>query len=137
MRDIFEDVRDFIILHYKATQREDSEFWRYVKNMSVPENLARKIALWQRHGRIFRENAELFSEPSWIAVMLGQNIWPAGYDPIADTLDEHKVAAAMDKMRANYAEIAAKLPVHEAFLRQSGSWNMQPAFGLPPQALSA
>ena len=137
MRDIFEDVRDFIILHYKATQREDSEFWRYVKNMSVPDNLARKIALWQRHGRVFRENAELFSEPSWIAVMLGQNVWPAGYDPIADTLDEHKVAAAMDKMRANYAEIAAKLPVHEAFLRQSGSWNMQPALGLPPQALSA
>lgn len=137
MRDLFEDIRDFIILHYKATQREDSEFWRYVRHMSIPDTLARKLALWQRCGRVFRENAELFSEPSWIAVLLGQNVWPAGYDPIADTLDEYKVAAAMAQMRASYAEIAAKLPGHEAFLRQSGSWNLQPAAGLPPQALSA
>lgn len=137
MRDLFEDVRDFIILHYKATQREDSEFWRYVRHMDVPDSLARKMALWQRHGRVFRENAELFSVPSWIAVMLGQNIWPDTYDPIADTLDEAKVAAAMAQMRAAYRDIAGQLPVHEAFLRQSGSWNDQAVHAAAPQVRSA
>lgn len=127
MRELFEDVRDFIILHYKATQREDSEFWRYVKHMAVPDSLARKMALWQHRGRMFRDNAELFAVPSWIAVMIGQNIWPAAHDPIADTLDEAKVAAAMAQMRAAYADIAGRLPVHEDFLRQSGSWHEAPA----------
>jgi tryptophan halogenase len=132
MRDLFEDVRDFIILHYKATQREDSEFWRYVKHMSVPDSLARKMALWQHRGRVFRENAELFSAPSWIAVMLGQNVWPEAHDPIADTLDEAKVAAAMAQMRAAYADIAGRLPLHADFLRRSGGWHDAPMAQVVP-----
>jgi len=133
MREMFEDVRDFVILHYKATSREDSEFWRYVRHMSVPDSLARKMALWQHRGRVFRENAELFTAPSWIAVMLGQNVWPETHDPIADTLDEAKVAAAMAQMRAAYREVAERLPDHEAFLRQSGGW----AEAAAAQAMSA
>ncbi|MFO6428878.1 tryptophan halogenase family protein [Erythrobacter sp. W302b] len=136
MRELFEDVRDFIILHYKATQREDSAFWRYVRHMDVPDSLARKMALWQHRGRVFRENAELFTAPSWIAVMLGQNIWPDMHDPIADTLDESKVAAAMAQMRAAYRDIADKLPVHEDFLRQSGSWNEVASPIAPAQAVN-
>ena len=127
MRDLFEDVRDFVILHYKATQRDDSEFWRYIQNMPIPDSLTRKMALWQHRGRVFRENAELFAAPSWVAVMLGQNIWPEAHDPIADTLDENRVAAAMAQMRGAYADVACRLPVHEDFLRQSGSWHELPA----------
>ncbi|MGB3379629.1 MAG: tryptophan halogenase family protein [Allopontixanthobacter sediminis] len=126
MKELYEDVRDFIILHYKATQRDDTAFWRYVRDMEVPASLARKIELWRLHGRIFRDNAELFVAPSWIAVMLGQNIWPQAYDPIADTLDEQKVAAAMEQMRDAYRDIAAKLPTHEEFIRQSGGWHDAP-----------
>ncbi|MBL4859182.1 MAG: tryptophan 7-halogenase [Erythrobacter sp.] len=123
MREIFEDVRDFIILHYKATQRDDTEFWRYVRDMEVPESLARKIELWKLRGRVFRENAELFVADSWIAVMLGQNVWPESHEPIADTLDPDKVAAAMRQMREAYRETAAKLPSHDAFIRQTGGWH--------------
>src|SRR3546814_15012572 len=59
MRDLYEDVRDFIILHYKATQRDDTPFWRHVAAMDIPDSLARRIELWRLHGRIFRESAEL------------------------------------------------------------------------------
>ncbi|MHA6317652.1 tryptophan halogenase family protein [Altererythrobacter sp. CAU 1778] len=123
MHELYEDVRDFIILHYKATQRDDTEFWRYVRDMDVPDSLATKIELWRQHGRTFRENAELFAQPSWIAVMLGQNIMPRSYDPIADTLDEDKVAAAIRQMRAGYRQTAQRLPTQEQFLRQSGAWH--------------
>lgn len=129
MHALYEDVRDFVILHYKATQREDSEFWRYVRHMDVPDSLARRIDLWQHRGRVLRENAELFAVPSWVAVMLGQNIWPDLHDPIADTLDENRVAGAMAQMRAAYADVAARLPAHADFLRQSGSWHDAPAQG--------
>lgn len=122
MRELYEDIRDFIILHYKATQRDDSEFWRYVRDMEIPDTLERKIELWRLHGRVFRENAELFTTPSWVAVMLGQNIWPDRHDPIADTLDEEKVAAAMTQMREAYDSTAVQMPSQVDFLKQSGSW---------------
>ncbi|MFC3099230.1 tryptophan halogenase family protein [Alteraurantiacibacter palmitatis] len=122
MRELYEDVRDFVILHYKATQREDTPFWRHVKAMEVPASLQRKMDLWRLHGRVFRENAELFGLPSWVAVMLGQNIWPARHDPIADTLDPDRVAAAMAQMRADYRRTAQSLPDQESFLRQAGAW---------------
>ncbi|WP_275887935.1 tryptophan halogenase family protein [Altererythrobacter sp. ZODW24] len=122
MRELYEDVRDFIILHYKATQRDDTPFWRYVKDMDVPDSLQNKMELWRLHGRVFRENAELFTMPSWVAVMLGQNIWPERYDPIADTLDEDKVAAALQQMREGYLNTAQSLPTQEEFLRQAGAW---------------
>lgn len=127
MRAIYEDVRDFVILHYKATQRDDTPFWRHVRDMAVPESLVRRMELWRLHGRVFRENAELFTLPSWVAVMLGQNLWPERHDPIADTLDPGKVAAAMAQMRESYRAVAARLPAQEAFLRQAGAWQ-----GAPP-----
>ena len=125
MRELYEDVRDFVILHYKATQRDDTAFWRYVRDMDVPDTLARRIELWRRRGRVFRENAELFTLPSWVAVMLGQNVEPETHDPIADTLDPDKVAAAMAQMREGYRTTAERLPSQEEFLRQAGAWHQE------------
>ena len=122
MRALYEDVRDFVVLHYKATQRDDTPFWRYVRDMEVPESLARRMELWRLHARVFRENAELFTLPSWVAVMLGQNLSPERHDPMADTLDPAKVASAMAQMRDAYRSAATRLPGHEAFLRQAGAW---------------
>ena len=122
MRDVYEDVRDFVVLHYKATQRDDSAFWRDVRAMDVPDSLARKMELWRLHGRVFRENAELFALPSWVAVMLGQNMRPEAYDAIADTLDEAKVRTAMEQMREGYRATAERLPTQEDFLRRAGAW---------------
>jgi tryptophan halogenase len=122
MKDLYEDVRDFIILHYKATQRDDGELWCHVRDMEVPESLARRIELWKLHGRVFREGYELFGVVSWVAVMLGQNIWPEGYDTIADSLDEGRVAQALARMREDYRKAAEALPDQEEFLRRAGAW---------------
>ena len=134
MQDLYEDVRDFIILHYKATQRDDTPFWRHVAAMDIPATLQRKIDLWKLHGRIFREGKELFGTTSWVAVMLGQNVWPEAYDPIADSLDEDKVAQAMADMRRRYRETANALPAQEEFLRAAGAWA---ASDVRPQPVAA
>ena len=130
MQDLYEDVRDFIILHYKATQRDDTPFWRYVGEMEIPESLQRKLELWRLHGRIFREGAELFGVTSWVAVLLGQNIRPDHYDTIADSLDERKVAQAMAQMRADCARAAQTLPTQEQFLRMANAWGAPDALTL-------
>lgn len=111
-----EDIRDFIILHYHATQRTDSEFWNRCRTMAIPDTLAHKMELFRTKGRSLREGFELFTMPSWVAVMLGQNFWPEGYDPIADALDEEKVAGALEQMRFHYARTAQALPTHAEFI---------------------
>ncbi|HEU0100386.1 MAG TPA: tryptophan halogenase family protein [Allosphingosinicella sp.] len=116
MQDMFEDVRDFIVLHYHANTRDDSELWRRCAAMAIPESLERKIALWKGKGRLFREGLELFATTSWVAVMLGQGIVPGDYEPAADALDEDKVADAMEQMRQSYLQVAERLPSHGEFL---------------------
>ena len=112
-------MRDFIILHYHATDRTDSEFWKRCRSMSVPETLQRKMELFRAKGRSFREGVELFDVTSWVAVMLGQNVIPRGYDPIADALDEQRIAAALDQMRAGYLQAAHSLPTHGEFIART------------------
>ncbi|MEO0451841.1 MAG: tryptophan halogenase family protein [Pseudomonadota bacterium] len=122
----FEQVRDFIILHYKATQRDDSEFWRYCRNMDVPETLTQKIELFEEAGRFFRYEDELFSKPSWIAVMLGQNILPRSVDPIVNTVEHEQIANSLNSMKSAMNSAAAKMPTHETFLRKY-AWAAEPA----------
>ena len=112
----FEDIRDFIILHYHANDRTDSQFWKRCREMSVPETLQRKIELFRSKGRSFREGVELFDVTSWVAVLLGQNVVPNGYDPIADALDETRIAAALEQVRVSYAQAAQALPTHDEFI---------------------
>ena len=119
MQDLFEDVRDFIILHYKATKRDDSEFWNRCRTMSIPDGLAGKIELFRAKARVFREGFDLFATTSWVAVFLGQHIIPEDYEPAADALDEDKVAEALEQMRGAYLETAAALPSHGEFIAHS------------------
>lgn len=116
VKDQFEDVRDFIILHYHATRRDDSELWKRCRTMQIPDSLARKIALWRAKGRVFRDGFELFATPSWVAVMLGQGVVPEEHQPTVDALDEDKVAAALEQMRLAYVQTAERLPTHGEFL---------------------
>jgi tryptophan halogenase len=118
MQFVFEDVRDFIILHYKATRRDDSEFWSRCRTMDVPDSLERRLDLWRSKGRIFREGAELFGTASWVAVLLGQNVLPEEHEPFADGLDPVLISDALDKMRESYRSMAEQMPPHEDFIAQ-------------------
>jgi tryptophan 7-halogenase len=116
MAEQFAYIRDFIVLHYKATTRDDTPFWRYVRDMEIPDTLAHKIALFQEKGRILRYDHDLFDVPSWVSVMIGQHILPTGYDTVADALDEDRVVAALKDMAASHAALVERLPSHQAYI---------------------
>lgn len=121
----FEQVRDFLILHYTATQRDDSPFWRYVKGMDIPDSLASKIDLFKERGRFFRYDGDLFTETSWVAVLLGQNIIPRGYNPLVDSIAEDRLWGSLNSMQNAVARGVASLPMHEDFLAQYGAVQKQ------------
>lgn len=116
MRTEFEQVRDFIILHYFATERNDSPFWNYCRTMAIPDSLAHKIELFRETGRVFRYEEELFSISSWVAVFLGQNVMPKSYDPVVATLAHDEVMSSLESMRSAISTDADRMPSHRDFI---------------------
>jgi len=113
-----EQIRDFIILHYKATERADSEFWNQCRTMSIPDTLSAKIELFRAGGRFFRFEDELFSEVDWVSVLLGQNIRPQSYDPLVDSLNEQAVRSNLARLKSLIRRTAEAMPPHGAFIAQ-------------------
>lgn len=112
----FEQIRDFLILHYKQTSRDDSEFWNYCRTMPVPDSLAHKQALFASSGRVGRDVDDLFREASWVQVMLGQGVMPGGHDPMADALSEEQLAEFLGNVRVLIERAVSGLPTHEEFI---------------------
>ena len=113
-----ENIRDFIILHYHVTSREDSEFWRYCKNMSVPDSLSHRIELFKETGLAFQGERELFRLESWTHVMLGQGIMPKHYHSIFKTMSDEELVTHLTNTRNTITNAVAKLPNHQDFINQ-------------------
>ncbi len=112
-----ERIRDFIILHYRASRRE-APFWRAVRATPPPDTLAAKVDLYRSRGIITREHEELFTEVGWLQVFAGQGIEPAGYHPLADQIDAGELAEFMTTIETLYRREAERMTPHHAFVAQ-------------------
>jgi len=114
------DIRDFLVLHYKGTTRDDSDFWNYCRTLDPPDGLAYKLKMFRSNGRIYREHNELFTETSWLAVMVGQGMEAQGYHPAADLLPDDETLKRLAHIREIIATTAKLMPSQDEFLRQIG-----------------
>jgi tryptophan halogenase len=112
----YETIRDFIIAHYKVTEREDTEFWKYCKHMSIPDTLSAKLELFKARAEVKPRMGDLFSEVSWFAVLYGQGIVPQGYHPLADAMPEDELNLKLARIRAAIKERVEGLPSHREFI---------------------
>ena len=121
MRFEYEAIRDFIILHYHLTAREDTPFWAHVRNMSVPDALQDKMASFAESGHLYRIDDELFTEIGWLQVMLGQGLQPRQYNAMADTLSTQEVREYLGNLRTILSATVAKLTPYDEFLKTSSA----------------
>ncbi|GAB3102195.1 tryptophan halogenase family protein [Lysobacter terrae] len=112
----YDRIRDFLILHYNATERDDTPFWNHCRTMDVPETLRRRMELFRTNGRVFRENNEMFAEPSWVQVMFGQRIHPQSYHALVDVYSEEKIAEYLENVRGVIGKCVQAMPSHDAFI---------------------
>jgi tryptophan halogenase len=117
----YSEIRDFLVLHYKATERNDSAFWDYCRTLEPPPGLTDKLAMFRSSGRVFRENNELFTETSWLSVMVGQGIEASGYHPAADLLADDETMNRLAHIRSVIQGTADTMPTQSEFLIQQGS----------------
>jgi tryptophan halogenase len=114
----FGRVRDFLLLHYTHTERQGA-FWEHCRHIPLTDSLQEKIDLFKSHGRILREDTELFPAQSWLYVMIGQAIRPRGYEPTVDTIDETAIGANLNDIRAVVKRCVESMPTHQGFIDQN------------------
>ncbi|MCY7296431.1 tryptophan halogenase family protein [Alteromonas sp. a30] len=114
----FEQIRDFLVLHYHVNERQDSQFWKDMQQLEIPDSLQQKIQLFRESGALLRDQNDLFSESSWLQVMMGQGITPKDYHPIAEQPSEAALKDMLASIRKVKLDPIAKLPTHDAFLQQ-------------------
>lgn len=112
----YDRIRDFLILHYHATERDDSPFWDYVRTMEIPDSLAEKMELFRRRGRVVKYREGVFLDGSWVTVYLGQGVIPEGHDLRADAPGTESLVAGMVQLHRQIAEIAGGMPDHVEYL---------------------
>ena len=116
-RQEMENIRDFIVLHYHVTERADSKFWRYCRSMTVPESLAHRLQHFRETGRIYKYGPDLFSESSWVQVMLGQGLMPESYHPIVDLMTDAELTSFLERIRLQVKQSVDELPYHKEFVK--------------------
>jgi tryptophan halogenase len=120
----FERLRDFLILHYQASRREDSDFWRDRRQTPPPESLAHKLAVFRAGGHFVRYEWETFQDPSWLSIYAGMGLLPATWSPIADGLEAGELARHLAEMKQAIAQAVAASPSHAEFLSRYGAANV-------------
>jgi len=113
-----EHIRDFIILHYKVTNRADTLYWRQARDMTVPASLQHRIDLFRQTGRVFRVPNELFAENSWIQVMIGQGIMPLQHHQSADLMGDAELAHFLGSIKEAVDKTVAQLPSHQQYVQR-------------------
>ncbi len=116
----YERIRDFLLLHYVATQRDDSEMWRHFRNLRLPDSLSERIDAWRTRGHLIQYEFGLFLSPSWVAVFLGQNLVPDRHDPRVENMSVDALTARASDVRAKVDAAVRRTPEHTAFIRESG-----------------
>ena len=112
----YDRIRDFLILHYHATERDDSPFWDYVRTMEIPDSLAEKMELFRRRGRVVKYREGVFLDGSWVTVYLGQRVIPLGHDLRADAPGTESLVAGMVQLHGQIAKIVGGMPDHTEYL---------------------
>ena len=116
MKEEFLFIRDFIVLHYHVTEREDTPFWKQCKNMEIPKSLQHRIDLFKESGRIFQKNNDIFAENSWSQVMLGQGLLPKQYHPIVNMMTDEELKGFLASIKGSVDNLVDQLPTHQQFI---------------------
>jgi tryptophan halogenase len=114
----YEQVRDFLILHYKATERDDTPFWNYCRNMEIPKTLKDRMGIYLENARLYRHDNELFGDASWFAVMHGQNMHPQRFHPNANIMPDAELDKRMSEIHKTWAACLDTLPTHQEYIDQ-------------------
>ena len=119
--DEMESIRDFIVLHYCATQRSDTPLWSYCQSMKLPTSLLKRIELYKGTGRIRPKPRELFTDLSWFYIFEGLGIQPVSFDPLVAGPNFAQVLELMRAMSNQVAQDLRNAPSHDSYFASAAA----------------
>lgn len=119
----YQEIRDFIILHYCTTERDDTSFWRWCKSMPVPDSLMEKIKLFRNRGQLYSKPNQFFGNDSWCSILEGMHIRPKKYHPLMDAFDSLYLSQVLQKNAQEIRDVVFKMPRHDAFIKANCAVN--------------
>lgn len=111
-----ETIRDFIILHYKLTQRNDNPFWDHYRTMPIPDSLAHRMSIFHENGYAWPDDVSLFRVDSWVQVMMGQGLMPKQHHGAGRVLPSKGLEQQMMTLRKMIDNTVSQLPEHGDFI---------------------
>lgn len=114
----YEESRNFLILHYHLTRRNDTDFWNYCRTMAIPDELKHRMDVFRHRGHTAHKNSDLFIEHNWLQVLFGQGMKPESYDPRVDAVEPQEVERLLSQMNKDVAQAAHAMPSHLETLAQ-------------------
>ncbi len=112
----YERIRDFLVAHYKLTERDDTPFWTMCRNIEIPDSLKARLDVFENDGLLLEYPADLFKETSWFSVLMGQGLVPRSYHPLADALPREEFLDRMAQLRRMIGQRAQALPSHSQYI---------------------
>lgn len=112
----YECIRDFLIAHYKLTERDDTPFWTMCRTMEIPDSLKMKLDVFGNEGLLLETAFDIFKDTSWFSVLMGQGVYPKSYHPLADALPQKEFLDRMTQLRKMVMQRASALPSHSQYI---------------------
>lgn len=116
-----ERIRDFIVLHYVLTARNDTPFWRRMQALTLPDALADRLELYRSTGRVKPKAGELFTDLSWFYVLEGMGVRPRAHDPMMDVVEPQRLREILSRLAAETAAAAAAAPSHDSYFPKASA----------------
>jgi tryptophan halogenase len=123
----YERIRDFLILHYTANGRIGEPLWDYVRAMPLPDSLVHKLSLFRSRAALPNYQYGLFARDSWLSVLVGQGISPAGHDRLADAHDLAALEERLSEFRQRIRSNVDAMPTHAEFIADYCQSEEEPA----------
>lgn len=112
----YDNIKDFLIAHYHVTDREDTPFWKRNKAMEIPDSLKARLEIFRSSGQAAVQQTEMFREPSWFAVLMGQGFYPKDHHPVAEILPAEELSRRMAHIRRSVRQRVDSMPRHDDFI---------------------
>jgi tryptophan halogenase len=112
-------VRDFLTLHYCVTDRDDTPFWRAVRDIKVPDSVAERLALWKRrlpNNKSINPAYHGFESYSYSTMLLGLGHHPDASLPVLDQMDDRNALETFRKIKERAQYLVATLPSQYEYL---------------------
>ncbi len=118
MASIYDDVRDFVQMHYWLSQRSDTPFWVAAREAKLSPTLQRRLEMYDDAGSLDALLPEAFPETSYYHLLTGNGRIPRRASALALSIEPIQIQEILTAIQQQNEQVLRDLPLHEEILKR-------------------